>query len=130
VTVEQWIDAYADAWRTRDAAAAASLFADESLYRDHPLGEPHRGQEGVRSYWADVTATQDRVDVRMGQPIVSVDRRRAAVEFWVRMLNDGAAVTLAGILFLRFADDGRCEELREAWHFEMGDHAPPSGWGA
>jgi len=129
MTVEQWIEAYATAWRERDADAAAALFTEDSLYRDHPTGEPHRGQEGVRAYWADVTSTQDRVDVRMGQPIVAADQRRAAVEFWVRLLANGAPAAVIGILFLRFAEDGRCEELREAWHFEMGDHAPPEGWG-
>jgi hypothetical protein len=129
MTVEQWVDAYGQAWRNRDAGAAADLFTDDCLYREHPLQEPHRGTEGVHSYWANATATQDRVDVRMGRPVASPDERRAAVEFWVRMLNGGTEVTLIGILFLRFADDGRCEELRETWVFEAGDHAPHEGWG-
>jgi hypothetical protein len=129
MTVREWVDAYAQAWRDRDAHAAAALFSDESTYRSHPLEEPHRGSDGVRAYWQDVTATQDRVDVRMGTPIASADGRRAAVEFWVRMLNAGVEVTLVGILFLRFAADGRCEDLRETWMFELGDRAPHDGWG-
>jgi limonene-1,2-epoxide hydrolase len=129
VTVQEWVDAYAQAWRDRDADAAAKLFTDDCRYRSHPLQEAHRGVEGVRSYWAGVTSTQDRVDVRMGRPIESSDGQRAAVEFWVRMLSSGAEVTLIGILFLRFAEDGRCEELRETWLFETGDHAPHEGWG-
>ena len=129
MTVQEWVDAYARAWRDRDPDAAAALFTDDSLYRAHPLQEPHRGAEGVRAYWADVTSTQDRVDVRMGRPVESEDGGRAAVEFWVRMLSGGAEVTLVGILFLRFAGDGRCEDLREAWLFEPGDHPPHDGWG-
>ena len=129
MTVQQWVDAYAQAWRDRDADGAAKLFTDDCLYRDHPLQEAHRGAEGVRSYWAIVTSTQDRVDVRMGRPVESPDGTRAAVEFWVRMLNGGAEVTLIGILFLGFAEDGRCEDLRETWLFEPGDHAPHDGWG-
>ena len=130
MSVQEWVDAYAEAWRGRDADAAADLFTDDCSYRERPLEEAHRGSAGVRSYWESVTATQDRVDVRMGSPVVSADGRRAAVEFWVRMLNGGDQVTLIGILFLRFAEDGRCEDLREAWFFEPGDHAPHSGWGA
>jgi len=130
MTVQEWADAYAKAWRERDADAAASLFTDDCVYRDHPLQAPHRGARGVRSYWASVTSTQDRVDVRMGEPVESTDGGRAAVEFWVRMLSGGAEVTLMGILLLRFAEDGRCRELREAWFFEPGDHAPHDGWGA
>jgi predicted SnoaL-like aldol condensation-catalyzing enzyme len=130
MTVQQWVDAYAEAWRDRDAEAAARLFTDDCRYREHPLQEAHRGTEGVVSYWADVTSTQERVDVRMGRPIESADARRAAVEFWVRMQDRGAEVTLVGILFLSFAEDGRCDELREAWFYEAGDHAPHEGWGA
>ena len=129
MAVQQWVDAYAQAWRDRDAGAAASLFTDESRYVSHPLQDPHHGADGVRSYWRDVTSTQDRVDVRMGNPIESSDGRRAAVEFWVRMLNGGAEVTLIGILFLRFAEDGRCEELRETYFVEPADHPPHEGWG-
>ena len=130
MTVGDWIDAYADAWRERDGDAAAALFTEDSRYRAHPLQEPHQGTDGVRTYWSTVTATQDRVDVRMGEPVVSHDGRRAAVEFWVRMLNAGDEVTLIGILVLRLAEDGRCEDLRETWFFESGDHAPHDGWGA
>lgn len=130
MTVQRWVDAYAQAWRDRDADAAAKLFTDDCLYREHPLQEAHRGAEGVLFYWANATSTQDRVDVRMGRPVESADGRRAAVEFWVRMLNSGAEVTLIGILFLRFTEGGLCEELRETWFFEQGDHAPHEGWGA
>jgi SnoaL-like protein len=129
MTVQRWVDAYADAWRERDPDAAAALFTEDCLYRDHPLREPNRGVDGVRAYWANATSTQDRVDVRMGQPVESADASRAAVEFWVRMLNGGAEVTLVGILFLRFAEDGRCAELRETWLFEAGDFPPHDGWG-
>jgi ketosteroid isomerase-like protein len=129
MTVGEWVEAYAQAWRNRDADAAATLFTEDGLYRAHPLQEPYRGPEGVHAYWSEVTSTQDRVDVRMGRPVESADARRAAVEFWVRMLNGGAEVTLIGILFLRFAADGRCEDLRETWFFEPADHAPHDGWG-
>ena len=130
MTVQQWIDAYASAWRERDSDAAAALFTEDSSYRSHPLQAAHVGGDGVRSYWESVTATQDAVDVRMGSPVESRDGRRAAVEFWVRMRSSGDEVTLIGILFLRFAEDGRCEDLRETWFFEPGDHTPHAGWGA
>jgi hypothetical protein len=129
VTVEEWIAAYERAWREKDADAAAALFTPDSSYRERPLDEAHRGQEGVHAYWSSVMPPQDRIDTRFGTPIVSVDGRRAAVEFWVRMLFHGEPKTLTGILFLRFAADGRCEDLRETWHFEDGDFPPHPGWG-
>ena len=68
----------------------------------------------------------------MGRPVESPDGRRAAVEFWVRMLNRETEVTLIGILFLRFA--GRDGQLRGG---PAGDVAlqrrvttlPHEGWG-
>jgi hypothetical protein len=129
MTIQEWIDAYGQAWEKRDADAAGDLFTEDAVYRDHPLEEPHNGREGVRTYWRDVTASQDEVRVRFGKAIVDADALRAAVEFWVTMLNGGAAVTLTGILFLRFDPNGLCQELREAWHFAEGRLDPPSGWG-
>lgn len=129
MTVQEWVDAYAQAWRDRDAEAAGAIFTEDSLYWDHPLQEPHRGAQGVRDYWAGVTSGQENVDVRMGRPVESADGRRAAVEFWVRLLAGGTPATIPGILFLRFAEDGRCEELREAWFFEPSDNPPHDGWG-
>jgi hypothetical protein len=129
VNVQEWIDAYGRAWEARDADAAQALFTEDAIYRDHPLQPAHVGHDGVRSYWANVTSTQDEVNVRFGSPVVAEDSRRAAVEWWVTMLNGGAEVTVTGVLVLRFADDGRCEELREAWFFEAGHHEPPEGWG-
>ena len=127
--IDEWIAAYGRAWEERDADAAAALFTSDAVYRDHPLGPPHLGSAGVHAYWSGVTATQSDVAVRFGAPVVAADERKAAVEFWVTMANGGADVTLTGILLLRFDSDGRCEELREAWHFEAGQHEPPAGWG-
>jgi uncharacterized protein (TIGR02246 family) len=127
MTVAEWIEAYGRAWRDRDADAAASLFTDDAVYRSHPLREPHRGRDAIREYWAGATSGQADLDLLFGTPIVAGDR--AAVEWWAQMLSDGEEVTLPGILYLRFALDGRCEELREAWHAEAGRIPPPEGWG-
>jgi ketosteroid isomerase-like protein len=127
MNVQEWIEAYGRAWRERDADAAAALFTDEAVYRSHPLREPHRGTQAIHDYWSGATRSQADLELRFGTPIVSGDR--AAVEWWATMLSDGEEVTLPGILYLRFADDGRCEELREAWHAEEGRTPPPPGWG-
>ena len=125
--VTDWIEAYGDAWRSRDADAAAALFTDDAVYRSHPLQEPHRGTDAIRAYWSGATGRQADLDLRFGTPIVAGER--AAVEWWAQMSSDGEEVTLPGILYLRFAPDGRCEELREAWHAEAGRQDPPAGWG-
>ena len=128
LTVTEWIDGYRAAWETRDPDAAAALFTEDASYRDTPYSEPPLGRDGVRDYWAGVTATQEDVAFLSGTPVVEGDR--AAVEWWVTMLNGGAEVTLAGEFLLRFDENGLCRELREYWHYSEGRLAPPEGWGA
>jgi hypothetical protein len=130
MTVADWIDGYRRAWEERDSDAATKLFSDNAVYRDDPFGEPYLGRDGVHAYWQNVTATQADVRARFGEAIAQADGRRAAVEFWVDMLNSDTPITLAGILFLRFDESGLCEELREAWHVGEGRTDPPRGWGS
>jgi uncharacterized protein (TIGR02246 family) len=126
--VQAWLDGYRKAWVDLDPEAAAALFTEDATYQEQPYEDAYQGQEGVRSYWAGVTATQSDVEVTYGTPFVDGDR--VAAEFWVTMKNGGADITLAGTLLLSFAGDGRCRTLREYWHFAEGHQSPREGWGA
>ncbi len=128
IDVGTWAASYARAWVEMDAEAAADLFTEDATYRSFIFDEPHFGQDGVRAYWSEVTATQAEVQVTMGRPIV--DGPRAAVEFWTTMENSGEEVTLVGCLLLAFDDDGRCRSLDEYYEFAQGLLDPPAGWGA
>ncbi|HXF71295.1 MAG TPA: nuclear transport factor 2 family protein [Actinomycetota bacterium] len=122
-----WLEAYRRAWEERDADAAAALFTDDATYRVNIFQEPHRGRDGVRRYWAQVTRSQADVRVAMGEPFGEGDR--VAAEFWTRMRVDGDEVSLAGCLLLRFDEDGLCRSLREYWFSEPGARRPPPEWG-
>ena len=132
MNVQKWLEAYGKAWRTHDADAAAALFTEDSIYRSHPFRDPHRGQDGVRAYWVKATEDQRGLDLRFGVPVV--EGNRVAVEWWAVMKvaspgeGDGIG-TLPGCLFLIFAPDGRCRELREYWHWKDEEVSPPDGWG-
>src|SRR5262245_5027839 len=65
-----WLDRYRQAWETRDAEAAATLFTDDASYHETPFGEPARGKEGVRAYWRKVTEHQR--DVGFSFEVLSV----------------------------------------------------------
>jgi len=123
-----WIEGYRRAWVGRDPQAAAALFTEDASYRSSPFVEPNLGQEGVVAYWTGATSTQADVEVEMGEPLVDGDH--AAVEWWTRMRADGDEITLVGCLLLRFAPDGRCEDLREYWNYESGRLPPHEGWGS
>jgi ketosteroid isomerase-like protein len=127
VTADEWIAAYGAAWEQADADAAAALFTEDAIYRSSPFRPASVGQDGIRRYWQEVTSTQSAVRVRFGEPIAA--GAKVAVEWWTTMRSDGSEVTLPGCLLLRFAADGRCEELREYWHLEESLVEPPPGWG-
>ncbi len=125
--LDRWLDGYAAAWVDADPNAAAALFTPDATYRSNPFEEPHNGSEGIAEYWRDVTATQEDVEVRWGDPVVEGDV--AGVEWWTTLRNEAADVTLAGILLLHFEGDSLCRALRECWHVEPERRQPPPGWG-
>jgi limonene-1,2-epoxide hydrolase len=127
VNAQEWVEAYGRAWVERDVEAAVALFTEDGVYRSSPFREPHVGSDGVREYWTRATSTQEELDLRFGKPVAEGDK--VAVEWWATMRDEGAWITLPGCLLLRFAPDGRCEELREYWHVEDGRREPPPGWG-
>ncbi len=122
-----WIRSYCEAWEKADEDLVASLFTEDASYRSSPFREPFRGQAEIRAYWRRGAGHQRETRVRMGSPFV--DGRRVAVEWWATMIEEDEAVTLPGCLILRFADDGRCSDLREYWHLEAGRREPFAGWG-
>ena len=126
-SLDEWIEAYRLAWENMDADAAAALFTPDATYRDNIFEDPHRGQEGVRSYWESVTAPQSDVRVLMGRPFV--DGSRVAVEFWATMKYAGEETTLPGCLLLEFDDKWQCSALREYWVTAAGLVEPPTVWG-
>jgi hypothetical protein len=126
MTPREWIERYGRAWETADKELTLSLFTEDAVYRSQIFREPSVGYEGIGAYW-ERTQDQRDVRVRFGRPIVVGNR--AAVEWWTTMVDEGDEVTLPGCLVLRFAPDGRCEELCEYWELADGYREPPPGWG-
>jgi len=129
MSVDVWLKTLAGAWEQRDPDAAAALFTDDATYSTDPHAPPKRGRSAIRAYWAGEIAGQDGVTVRFGTPVVSGNR--ATAEWWATLHDsaDGPA-TLAGIVVLRFAADGRCSDLREYWMASPWAIAEPQpGWG-
>ena len=125
--ITSWLEGYGNAWREADADAVAELFTEDAIYRSAPFREPHVGRDGVRRYWREEPMLHEQIDLQFGTPVVS--GRRAAVEWWLMVLQDGEAVTGPGCLVLRFDERGLCEELREYWDEQPGWTPAPEGWG-
>jgi len=126
-TIEMWIAEYLRCWREKDADDVAELFTENAVYRASPFREPYVGRAAIRDYWRRATGPQIGIYLEAGVPVC--DENRASVEWWATWTADEKPKTLPGCLILRFATDGKCEELREYWHSEKTILAPPQGWG-
>jgi ketosteroid isomerase-like protein len=119
LSIEQlrsWLADYGSAWEARDAAAAAALFTADASYFETPYSPPFRGQEGVRGYWAKVTADQRKVKFRSEAIGIAGGTGVAKWNAVFELASTGNRVELDGVFLLEFDDQGRCTTLREWWH--------------
>ena len=126
-TINRWVMDYLRCWREKDSDGVADLFTENAVYRASPFREPYVRRAAIRDYWRRATETQVGISIQTGIPLCDGDR--ASVEWWANWTTEGKPTTLPGCLILRFAGDGKCEELREYWHSEKTTRAPPKGWG-
>ena len=112
----RWLEAYGAAWRNRDPAAAAALFAEDARYCETPYAEPFVGRGGIRDYWARVTADQD--GVAFDYAVVAVAGRTGVAQWSARFrsISGDVPVELNGVFVLDFADADQVAFLREWWH--------------
>jgi ketosteroid isomerase-like protein len=120
--LSSWLDAYGQAWESRDADAAAKIFSVDATYQVTPYEEPHRGQDGVRNYWAGVTENQR--NVQFDYEAISVSGN-TGIAHWSAMFDvapEGPKLELNGIFVLEFDENGKVRKLREWWHLQS--HGP------
>jgi len=124
----RWAETYRRAWLAGDAEAVGDLYTEGAVHRSQPFRDPHQGREGILAYTGDAFAEEsaDR-EVWFAEPVAGGGR--AAVEYWATFEENGEPVTLAGCVFLRFAEDGRAVETRDYWNMEPGRRPPNEGWG-
>jgi uncharacterized protein (TIGR02246 family) len=115
--VENWLTRYKDAWEQRDPAKAASLFTEHAPYHEMPFDVPKAGRNGIRDYWATVTA--DQRNVEFTSQLIAVTGQQAVARWSARLssTSSGVRVELDGVFILTFDQkSGLCSELREWWH--------------
>ena len=113
-----WLDAYGDAWESKDPDKAANLFSADASYRVTPFEKPHSGPEGIREYWANVTAGQRNVEFQFEPLAVAGNTGFAQWSATFDVDPDGPSITLDGVFVLDFDENGKCQQLREWWHLK------------
>ena len=111
-----WLDAYGQAWETRDPEAAVQLFTEDATYQETPFDEAMHGRPAIKAYWSGVPRSQDQI--RFGYEILAVQDHTGIAHWWasfVRLPTRGL-VKIDGILTVVLDADCRCREFREWWH--------------
>ena len=114
--VEAWLARYGAAWESRDAEAATALFTAEATYHEMPFDAPIAGRDGIRDYWARVTADQREIRFTARPIVVSGNTSVAEWAADFRLESSGATIELNGVFVLEFDAMGLCTSLREWWH--------------
>lgn len=114
--VEAWLVEYGVAWKTKDAAAVAKLFAQDALYLETPYADPFRGREGISEYWTRVTADQSEIDFRADVVGVVDDIGIARWSATFSSISNDVRVELNGVFLLEFDQRKLCSALHEWWH--------------
>jgi uncharacterized protein (TIGR02246 family) len=52
-TVQQWLNAYVQAWLTYDPQQIGALFAEDAVYRYSPYQEPLIGRDAIVASWLE-----------------------------------------------------------------------------
>lgn len=122
-SVSKWVSRYSQAWRNKDAKAAASLFTEQVEYHSQPFRPAVIGRDKVKEYTMGAFDLDTVYEVSFGKPVI--EGSRAAVEYWGAMKESGKDVTIAGCVMLRFSGNGLCRELHDYWILKEGKHPIP-----
>ena len=114
--LRRWLEAYGNAWETKDPQAATPLFTEDATYQKTPYDEPFQGRGEIADYWSSVTADQKGIDFSYETVAVNGDTGIALWSARFRTISADAPVELNGVFILEFADAGHVCSLREWWH--------------
>jgi ketosteroid isomerase-like protein len=124
----RWAATWQRAWEALDVDAIAALYHPDAVFSSQPFRSVYRGRGGVRAYVSGAFAEERDVRAWFGTPIV--DGKRAAVEWWAALVDEGREVTLAGTSVLRFDAQGLVLHQRDTWNVREGRADPPEDWGS
>jgi ketosteroid isomerase-like protein len=121
--VQEWVAAYAEAWRAPGTDALSELFTEDATYLQSPYHEALTGLQAIAAMWEDEREGPDEV-FTMASDVIAVDGSTAVVRVEVRY-GDPVAREYRDLWVMRFARDGRCAHFEE-WPFWPGQpHAAP-----
>ncbi len=114
-TAKRFLAAYKQAWETRDAVLAASLFTRDAHYWETPFGEPAVGREAICTYWKNAADTQKNIHFTVHRSYLVRYHLVAEWNCTYKHRPTGERRELAGVLVADFYG-GQVRCFREYWH--------------
>jgi len=111
-----WLDAYGQAWESRNPDAAAALFTENGTYQVTPFLEPMSGRDAIFKYWSEVARTEE--NIRFGYEILLATTALNIAKWSASFVRvpPGLQTQLDGIFLISLDEEGRCTSLQEWWH--------------
>jgi uncharacterized protein (TIGR02246 family) len=116
---KSWLAAYGKAWESRDAEAAAALYAEDGTYQVTPFLEPMRGRKAILEYWLGVARTEENIRFEYEILVASREQNIARWSASFVIVPQGLQTRLDGIFLISLDEDARCKSLQEWWHKEQ-----------
>ena len=109
--LEQWMDAYVEAWDTNDPEKVASLFTTDAVYDPQTADGPWNGLEAIVRGWLEIDDTPGNWEFEW-RPLVETDQI-AVVTCHTRYLDPPASYR--NLFVVQFGAEGRCRDFTEWW---------------
>ena len=111
--VQEWLDAYVEAWRSYDEAAIRALFAEDATYAFHPYDDPETGRDAIVASWLEDRDEPGSWEASYAPALIDGDRAIATGE--TRYPDDGNV--FSNLFEIDFDADGRCRRFVE-WYMQ------------
>jgi ketosteroid isomerase-like protein len=119
-SVEKWIGAYEQAWRSAGTNSLAEIFCADASYRMSPYENEVRGLEQIGELWERERVGPEE-EFEMSSELVAVEGDTAVAR--IEVAYTGGA-EYRDLWIIRFASDGRCREFEE-WPYWPGQPISP-----
>ena len=121
-SVQAWLDAYLEAWRTYDPSQIGDLFSDEAEYAHSPFDErdPVRGRAAIVANWLEEPDAPGSWEAQYAP--IAVDGDVAVAQGRTRYFLPNGALEreFANTFVLHFDQAGRCARFTE-WYMQAPD---------
>ena len=112
---KKFLAQYKEAWESRNADLAASLFTRDAHYWENPFGKATVGREAIHAYWDAATREQEDIQFAVKS---SFHQHYTLVAEWICSYTHRPSREhreLAGMMFADFYG-GQARTFREYWH--------------